>query len=76
MRNSSLLKRYAGLALVVLCASLMGWSKVATAQDPPYKTAGGLAVYLGVVPAEIVKGHPPGHTEGAMHGGPPTTSTM
>jgi hypothetical protein len=35
------------------------------------QTADGLAVYLGVVPAEIVKGHPPGHPEQAMHGGAP-----
>ena len=33
--------------------------------------AGGLTAYLGVVPAEIVKGHPPDHPEGTMHGGPP-----
>lgn len=34
-------------------------------------TVGGLTAYLGVVPAEIVKGHPSGHPEGAMHGGTP-----
>jgi hypothetical protein len=33
--------------------------------------AGGLTAYLGVVPAEIVRGHPPDHPEGTMHGGPP-----
>ena len=36
------------------------------------KTAGGLTVYLGVVPAEIVKGlRPGGSTERPMHGGIP-----
>jgi hypothetical protein len=30
-----------------------------------------VAVYLGVVPAEIVKGHPSGHAETTMHGGSP-----
>ena len=34
-----------------------------------YKTAGNLAVYLGVMPAELVQGHPPEHPKGKMHGG-------
>ena len=34
-------------------------------------TAGGLTAYLGVMPAEIVKGHPSSHPEGTMHGGTP-----
>jgi hypothetical protein len=33
--------------------------------------AGGLTAYLGVVPAEIVKGHPSSHSEGTMHDGVP-----
>ncbi len=39
--------------------------------DAQFKTVDGLAVYLGVVPAAIVKGHPSGHTEQTMHGGVP-----
>jgi len=35
------------------------------------KTVGGLVVYLGAIPAEIVKGHPSSHPEIRMHGGPP-----
>jgi hypothetical protein len=35
----------------------------------PYKVAGGLAVYLGMFPAEMITGHPKGHTEAEMHGG-------
>lgn len=35
------------------------------------KSAGGLTVYLGVVPAEIVKGPGPHSTERPMHGGSP-----
>ena len=34
-------------------------------------TASGLTAYLGVMPGEIVKGHPSTHPEGTMHGGPP-----
>jgi len=37
-----------------------------------YKTAGSLAVYLGVLPAEVVQGHSPEHPEGKMHGGVPS----
>jgi hypothetical protein len=37
-----------------------------------YKTAGNLAVYLGVLPAEMVRGHSPEHPEGKMHGGLPS----
>ena len=37
----------------------------------PLQKVDGLAVYLGVVPAQIVRGHPTGHTETGMHGGPP-----
>lgn len=35
------------------------------------QTVDGHTVYLGVVPAEIVKGHEPGHPEREMHGGAP-----
>jgi hypothetical protein len=71
MRNSSLVKRCRNIVFMVLCLSLVPLNKAATAEDAAYKTAGGLAVYLGVVPAEIVKGHPSGHAERAMHGGTP-----
>ena len=31
----------------------------------------GVAVYFGLMPAELVRGHPPGHPESGMHGGVP-----
>ena len=34
-----------------------------------YKVAGGMAVYLGILPSEIVGGHAPEHPDGALHGG-------
>jgi hypothetical protein len=36
-----------------------------------HQPAGGLSVYLGVLPATMVQGHPKGHAEEAMHGGIP-----
>ena len=38
------------------------------------QTAGGLTIYLGVVPAAMVWGHPSGHPEAKMHGGAPASS--
>lgn len=35
------------------------------------KTVNGLTVDIGVIPAEIVKGHPKEHPEASAHGGPP-----
>ena len=37
-----------------------------------FKAVGGLSVYLGILPAEIVRGHSPEHPEGVMHGGVPS----
>ncbi|RAI55238.1 hypothetical protein [Roseicella frigidaeris] len=36
-----------------------------------FRRAGNLVVYLGVVPAAVVRGHPPEHTGKSMHGGAP-----
>lgn len=44
----------------------------ASAHAENSQTVNGHTVYLGVVPAEIVKGHEPGHPEREMHGGAPT----
>jgi len=55
------------LALVLLLSVVLG----ARAADSSYhQTVDGVAIYIGVVPAEVVRGHPPAHPEGQMHGGP------
>ncbi len=41
----------------------------AAAADDQYKSAGGIAAYLGVMPAELIKGHPKDHPESTMHQG-------
>jgi len=74
MQNSRLGKTFvmATVVIVTLCASITSWSDGATAtEDTEYKTVDWVAVYLGVVPAEIVKGHPRGHPEQTMHSGVP-----
>lgn len=36
-----------------------------------HKVVNGVAVYLGVLPSEMIMGHPKSHTEAEMHGGIP-----
>ena len=65
------------LQIVVLAAVVaLSGSRFASAEDAAshYQTAAGMSAYIGVVPAKIVKGHPPGHPERSMHGGPPVKS--
>jgi hypothetical protein len=58
---------------VIAAIAVLAGIAPAFAQDiAPYKLAGGLAVYLGVIPAEMITGHPKGHAEAQMHGGVPS----
>lgn len=60
------------LALVVV---FMGFSSPARAQlvlDETSKTVDGLLVYIGLMPAQLLKAHAPSHTERKMHGGVPS----
>jgi uncharacterized protein involved in high-affinity Fe2+ transport len=66
-----LIHRCAALPFVV-AAVVLAVSAPAVAQDvSPYKVVRGLAVYLGVMPAELIVGHAKGHVEAEMHGGAP-----
>jgi hypothetical protein len=55
-----------GLGLVVAMMVSIGG---AWADDDNFQKSDGLAVYLGMIPAQVVRGHSPSHTEGTMHGG-------
>lgn len=60
------------LAVVHIAASplvLPPARPAAAEQDSKNKIAGSLAVYFGMVPGEIGKGHAPDHPERTMHGG-------
>jgi hypothetical protein len=62
-------------ALMLTMAVITGLGLTATVADAQeYKTAGGLTVYLGVLPAEMVKGPGPHSAERPMHGGTPMGS--
>jgi hypothetical protein len=53
-------------------AALLAGGGAAFAADSEFvKTVRGYDFYLGVMPAEIVRGHPKGHPEGEMHRGAP-----
>ncbi len=54
------------LVVLALAASV-----AAPAHAENSRTVDGHTIYLGVVPAELVKGHEPGHPEREMHGGAP-----
>lgn len=56
-----------------LLAAVLGFAAgCAGATEPSYRqVVDGVAVYLGVVPAQLVRRHPPEHPEGQMHGGVP-----
>lgn len=61
--------RYLGIVTVLLAAAIPGWSPARAAAGGETRSAGGLTVYLGVIPAEITKNPPAHSTEPAMHGG-------
>src|SRR4051794_23124619 len=47
------------------------WLSISSARSIRIRMpSGGLAVYIGLVPAEIVRGHPADYPERTMHGGP------
>jgi hypothetical protein len=61
---------------VLIMGGLMAASPVAsvanTAGDGLHQSASGVEAFIGVVRAEITKGHAPTGPEGTMHGGVPT----
>lgn len=60
------------LALLTLLAALLASSARAQGEaNSGVKTAGGMTVYIGLVPAAMLKSHLPTHTEREMHGGAP-----
>lgn len=63
--------RWSGLVWLLLGVALAMPATVRSQVLEPSQTVDGLAMYLGVMPGQIVRGHPTGHTESAMHGGPP-----
>jgi len=60
------------LKAVLLAVGLVSLNVVAAADAPEtFQLVDGVAIYLGVMPAQIVQGHPKEHPEAKMHGGVP-----
>ena len=57
-----------GMLAGILAMSAMTSQAADTSQ---HKVVDGVAIYIGVLPAEMVKGHPRTHSEGVMHDGIP-----
>lgn len=55
----------------VMLAIPLGSAAVSAAESGYQQVIDGVAVYLGILPAQLVRGHPPQHPEGEMHGGAP-----
>jgi hypothetical protein len=65
------MQRSAVLAGALVAAALTG-AQANAAGDGLYQRNAGVEAFIGVVPAEITKGHAPTGPEVAMHGGVPT----
>jgi hypothetical protein len=64
------LPRYSLFGVCALLLALLPLSPRA-AEDGQHKVVDGLSIYVGVLPAEMLLGHPKGHHEREMHGGVP-----
>jgi hypothetical protein len=72
MDHIRLLRGLMAGVFMMLCVGISPLSRTAAAaEDGQYKTQSGLAVYLGAIPAEIIKGPSPHSAERPMHGGIP-----
>jgi len=54
-----------------LCALGLAFVGAAAAETGNRQVVDGVAVYFGLFPAELVRGHPREHPESGMHGGTP-----
>lgn len=63
------LKTFLRAALAGIAALLL--TAASAADSSQHKVVHGVAIYLGVFPAEMILGHPKPHTEAEMHGGVP-----
>ncbi len=71
-----LMKRFPFILVGALLAAAHFHGPANAAGDGLYQKASGVEAYLGVVPAEITKGHKATNPEGPMHGGVPEGGTQ
>ncbi len=65
----------AGHLVLVLSLLLLSGLTNAAVADSGSKIVGDVQIYMGILPAEMIRGHPQDHPESSMHGGQPTASS-
>ena len=60
------------VARLLLASTLAAVAGQATAGPGDPKVVDGITVYLGMLPSEMIRGHPDQHEESTMHGGIPS----
>ncbi len=64
-------RRYERWVWLFLALLVLGMPADADNRKSLHQRVGGVEIYLGVLPAEMVRGHPKEHPESDMHGGVP-----
>ena len=59
------------VSILLALSLLIGSAVRARADETGYRVVDNVLIYLGVIPAAMVRGHPAGHPESLMHGGVP-----
>ncbi|MFV1993143.1 MAG: hypothetical protein ACC635_04495 [Acidiferrobacterales bacterium] len=62
---------YYSIPVLIIGLLMFNIPQSLAAKSQLHKTLNGVDIYLGVLPAEIVRGHPKKHPESRMHGGVP-----
>jgi hypothetical protein len=70
--------RYFKIPLHVILGGLAALflSSTFAADSSQHKIVEGVAIYIGVIPAELIKGYPKAHPESEMHGGVPVSEAQ
>ena len=68
-----MIRRFMGYSPIAVLGVLLALASLVShaGENGQQKTVDGVSVYMGVLPAEMLLGHPKGHHEREMHGGVP-----
>ena len=64
------------LHIIMVGIAALFLSSAFAADSSLHKIVDGVAIYVGVIPAELIEGHPKAHPESEMHGGVPVTEAQ
>ncbi len=65
------LKRARTLAVLIVIGLMFGMARAAAVNPAQPIRLDGMELFFGIIPAEILRGHPSDHEERSMHGGVP-----